>query len=87
MAPRVQPLLGVGGAANIVCTPSDESIEASAVVPLFYIGREACCPAFPNLLISFAPFRHRRIVVAVHQGSRLANVTDHRALVDRAFGL
>eukprot|EP00959_Pyramimonas_sp_CCMP1952_P374646 7846496-Pyramimonas_sp.AAC.1 len=87
MAPCVQPLLGVGGATNIACTPNDESIEASAVVPLFYIGREACCPVFPNVLISFAPFRHRRVVAAMHQGSRLTGVINHVALVDRAFGL
>eukprot|EP00959_Pyramimonas_sp_CCMP1952_P238968 4994164-Pyramimonas_sp.AAC.1 len=65
MAPCVQPLLVVGGAADIICTPNDESIEASAVVPLFYIGGEACAPAFPNLLVSFAPFCQRSIIIAM----------------------
>eukprot|EP00959_Pyramimonas_sp_CCMP1952_P278718 5827616-Pyramimonas_sp.AAC.1 len=59
MAPCVQPLLVVGGATDIICTPNDESIEASAVVPLFDIGGEARCPVLPNVLIHDAPFRHR----------------------------
>eukprot|EP00959_Pyramimonas_sp_CCMP1952_P442666 9266974-Pyramimonas_sp.AAC.1 len=87
VAACIQPVLVVGCASNVACAPNHESVQAPAVVSLFHIRREACCPIVPYDLVQLAPFRNGTIVVHVHQGSRLAGRGDHVALIERVLGL